>query len=74
MIGAVPDQLPGSAVSVCPTVVVPDTVGSDVFAGATGPGVTTTAVGLDVALLDPYALEPVTATCRVLPASFATRE
>ena len=43
-----PDQVPGSAVSVCPCCAVPETVGGDVFTGATA---VTTAVAAEVARL-----------------------
>jgi hypothetical protein len=43
VIGCVPDQPPGLAVSVCPSCTVPDTVGNDVFCGATS--VSTTSCG-----------------------------
>src|ERR671932_2048111 len=71
--GAVPLQLPGSAVSVWPSCALPEMVGGDVFAGAVAAAVTT-AVCAELALLEPTELVAVTVTRSVEPTSaFATR-
>src|ERR671933_411152 len=70
--GAVPLQVPGSAVSVCPSCGLPEMVGGDVFAGAVAAAVTTT-VWAEPALLEPTELVAVTVTRSVEPTSaFAT--
>src|SRR5919202_7117872 len=66
--GAVPLQLPGSAVSVCPSCAVPEIVGAAVLAGAAGAAVTT-AVWAEPALLEPTELVAVTVTRSVEPTS-----
>src|SRR5512132_308969 len=67
-IGAVPDQLPGSAVKVCPSTGVPEIVGGDVFTGAASAPVTV-AVAAEVAVLEPTEFVAVTVTRIVEPTS-----
>jgi hypothetical protein len=69
-IGAVPDHVPGDAVSVSPSRAVPDTAGIAVFAGGAA---ATTAVAAEVAVFDPPAFVPVTTTRNVAPTSLPTR-
>ena len=66
-IGAVPVQAPVDAVSVCPSVAVPEIVGGAVFAG--GAAAATWAVCADSAVLEPAALVAVTSTRTVVPTS-----
>jgi hypothetical protein len=68
VIGWVPDQVPGSAVSVWPTCGVPEIVGGDVLTGADWDAVTV-AVWLETAVLEPPPFEAVTATRIVEPTS-----
>ena len=50
MIGVVPDQLPGSAVSVSPCLGVPEIVGGDVFCGAVAATAVPTPVNAKIAI------------------------
>src|SRR5947209_7249227 len=61
-----PFQLPFDAVSVCPSVVVPEIVGGAVLVGAPG---CTTAVCCEVAWAEPAAFVSVTTTRTVVPTS-----
>ncbi len=61
-----PDQLPGSAVRVWPSLAVPEMVGGEVL--LTGIAATT-AVVAELALLEPPLFEAVTATRMVAPTS-----
>src|SRR5947209_2167607 len=61
-----PFQLPFDAVSVCPSVVVPEIVGGAVLVGAPG---CTTAVCCEVAWAEPAAFGSVTSTRTVVPTS-----
>ena len=70
-IGCVPDHVPGSADSTCPACAVPLIVGSAVLLGATGAGATT-AVGSELALLEPALFVAVTTTRIVKPTSAAS--
>jgi len=72
--GEVPVHVPGEPVNVAPTVAWPLIVGADVFVGAVGDGggedaAATTAVGRDVAGVDPNLFDAVTTTFMVLPTS-----
>ncbi len=64
-----PLQLPGSAVSVCPSRAVPEMVGGEVLLNAAA---ATTAVWAEVAPLEPALFEAVTATRIVAPTSATT--
>ena len=68
VIGWVPLHAPGLAVSVCPTVAVPEIVGGDVLPGGDDAGCTT-GVAADVAVAAPAELVAVTATRKVSPTS-----
>jgi len=61
VIGSVPVQRPRPALSVLPSLDVPDSEGAEVFAGAV-PVALTTPVGADVAVVDPDPFDAVTAT------------
>src|SRR3954454_3980113 len=65
-IGPVPVQVPSPAVSVAPSLPLPETVGAPVLAGASA---TTASVGADVAFAEPPAFVPVTATRIAWPTS-----
>src|SRR3954447_23428731 len=60
-IGGVPDQVPSFAVSSCPWVATPDTVGGAVLAGPAG-GWGTTSVAAVSRAADPAELDAVTVT------------
>jgi hypothetical protein len=68
----VPVHVPTSALSVCPTCVVPLIDGNTVFDGATAAAVTTP-VAADEADDEPALFEPVTTTRIVEPTSAATK-
>ena len=67
-IGCTPVHVPGSAVTTEPTVIVPRTLGVDVFTG----GPPTTAVGFEAAVREPSALVAVTRTRIRKPTSALT--
>ena len=67
-IGCTPVHDPGSAVTTEPTVIVPRTLGVDVFTG----GPPTTAVGFEAAVREPSALVAVTRTRIRKPTSALT--
>jgi hypothetical protein len=67
--GWTPVQLPGDAVSVCPSCALPVIVGGDTFTGAAA---VTTAVAAELAVLAPALLLAVTATRTVDPRSADT--
>src|ERR671933_200316 len=69
-IGAVPDQVPGSSVSVSAAWAVPEIVGGDVFEGAVGAAVTV-AVCAEAALLEPTVAAVSTYVCAFAPARSA---
>ena len=66
--GAVPFQVPGSAVSVCPTWAVPATLGA---VAVTGPRPPTMAVSAESAATEPAAFLAVTVAFSVAPTSSA---
>jgi hypothetical protein len=66
--GAVPDHEPGDPVKTWPATALPEIVGGDEFAGGDAP---TTAVGADVAVLEPALFDAVTTTRIVDPTSAA---
>src|SRR5689334_14747848 len=72
LIGAVPLQVPGDAVSTCPSVGVPETVGGLVFEGGTA-GAEMTAVAEDGADAFPATFVAVTTTRIVDPTSADVR-
>ena len=66
-----PDQLPGSAVSVEPSSAVPEIEGAVVLEGASA---STSSLAADVAESEPPSLEAVTTTRTVEPTSAGTSE
>src|SRR6266487_5860025 len=66
VIGAVPDQVPGAAVSICPSRAVPEIVGGATFSGGFP---TTMPVAADDACAEPPAFDAVTVTRSVDPTS-----
>jgi hypothetical protein len=62
----VPDHVPLDAVKACPSCADPDTVGTAVWAGAAA---RTTAVGAELAELEPAPFDAVTTTTTVDPTS-----
>src|SRR4051812_10185602 len=70
-IGGVPRQAPGSALMLCPSVAVPDSVGGEVFAGGAS---VTTAVGAESADAMPSPFVAETWTRNVKPMSAGATE